>query len=450
MSNNYFGRLGIIVTICLLTISILYHSLVPASKNHSKTSTELSTDNIELFSNTTTSYLIGHFEYYNWKIRDFIPLAFARVGIYDVDKNEYLGIACTDIYGNFTFGPINNPTGINIKCYVYTENLDLSTNISRVTVLKEDTENLYQDQTLIYNIPAGENRSITKEFPDFYKGFTVFSFHSGLNKGWYWIYTATGNETDGAVAHYPSALNPYYDNETQRIHLPTFTYEYTDIILHEYAHYIMHWAHYYSLHYWYWPGSSWDYSHNGTSDPTTAWVEGWAFFFPLAVKNNGTCESDVGPVDFENQHWCSPDWDDGDKVVGRVTGALWDIYDSQNDSAPWYYDNFTDGFNDIWNVMLTQPYNNFSQFWQSWNTSGYPKQPALLAIFQNSIDYRGPGDVDANGFVDIDDLYKVANLFGVLKGDHRWDDRADLNHDDFIDIEDLYTVSLNYGKSYDC
>jgi len=458
MRNNHFLSLAIIITILFINASTLLQiAIIP------KQLQQLSINDIALLLNTasTPSYLIGHFEYYNRKSEEFLPLAFVAVSLY-IYGGDKLGTTYTDINGNFTFGPIDvSQDGMNIICYVYTQN-------DNVIVLKGTTSNTYSDYTWppIF-IQPGENKTITATFYDPEGGFTVFSYHSGLIKGWHYIYETTSSDILNATARYPYPYGiPHYDSETREIHLPTFTYNYTDTILHEYAHYVMHWAHYYSLHYWYWPGSSPDYSHNGTSDPTTAWVEGWAFFFPLAVKNNGTYIKRVWDydevIDFENQHWCSPGWDDGDKVVGRVTGALWDIYDSQNDS----YDTFSDGFNRTWNVLLSQPYNgepcnNFFLFWKIWNVTYYthPKTNAsqlqdwnrtLVAIFQNSIDYRGPGDVNVDGLVDMEDLYYVAIRFGVSKGDSMWDDRADLNHDDFIDIEDLYTISLNYGKSYDC
>jgi len=185
-----------------------------------------------------------------------------------------------------------------------------------------------------------------------------------------------------------------------------------------------------------------EHSINETSDASTAWVEGWGEFFPLVVFDNPYYID----INLEAPHWCSENWDDGDEVEGRVAGALWDIYDSHDDG----YDTFTDGFTHIWNIMETTPCNNFTGFWQAWNTSGYPKQPALLAIFQNTIDYRGPGDANGDCVVDATDYQLVKAHIPSIKGQPNWDKRCDLNNDDVVDGQDLQIVKANIGKNYDC
>jgi len=188
-----------------------------------------------------------------------------------------------------------------------------------------------------------------------------------------------------------------------------------------------------------------EHSINETSNANTAWVEGWANFFPLAVYNYPVF---LG-LNLETPHWCSPNWDDGDEVEGRVAGALWDIFDSNNDSSPWYYDSFSNGFTNIWNIMRTTPCDTFHEFWQAWNASGYPKQPALMAIFQNTIDYRGPGDVNADGYVGIDDIFTVAEHFGESECQPSWDQRCEMTGDGYIGIDEIIFVSDRFGNSYD-
>jgi hypothetical protein len=206
--------------------------------------------------------------------------------------------------------------------------------------------------------------------------------------------------------------------------------------------------------YGYIPPTMEEHSINLRSDSTTAWAEGWANFYPLIVFNdpiftwsNGTHYANIN---LETPHWCSSGWDDGDEVEGRVAGALWDIYDSQNDNAPWYYDSFSDGFQRIWNIMHTTPCDTFHEFWQAWNTSGYPKQQALMAIFQNSIDYRGKGDINADGIVNYLDAIILGAAWGSIKGDANFDKRADLNYDDSINYLDSAILGANYGNDYDC
>jgi len=215
-------------------------------------------------------------------------------------------------------------------------------------------------------------------------------------------------------------------------------------MLHEYGHHVM-----YSV-YGFIPPSMQNHTFNLRSNSTTAWAEGWANFYPLAVFNdpiftwsNGTHWADIN---LDTPHWCSSGWDDGDLVEGRVAGALWDIFDSTNDD----YDSLSDGFTRIWSLISSQTDNTFREFWQAWNASSYPKQSALMAIFQNSIDYRGLGDVNADGDVNILDSTIVANAFGSRKGSSNFDQRADLNYDDRVNILDAIIVGNNFGKHYDC
>ncbi|NIU81026.1 hypothetical protein GWN63_02100, partial [Candidatus Bathyarchaeota archaeon] len=218
-----------------------------------------------------------------------------------------------------------------------------------------------------------------------------------------------------------------------------------------YAHHVM-----YTL-YGYLPPTLPEHYINETSDASTAWVEGWADFFPLAVQNDPVLTG----WNLETPHWCSSGWDDGGEVEGRVAGALWDIFDSINDG----YDNMTDGLHRIWNITRYEKPDTFREFWDAWNATYYthPKDPSspydqqdwtstLMAIFQNSIDYRGLGDVNADSKVDLKDVNLVAAHFGNDKKnpEYPWDDRRDINHDDTVDLKDYFTVSVNYGKTYDC
>jgi len=73
-----------------------------------------------------------------------------------------------------------------------------------------------------------------------------------------------------------------------------------------------------------------------------------------------------------------------------------------------------------------------------------------MAIFQNTIDYRGKGDINADGDVNILDSLIVAGAFVSKKGDQKFDKRADLNYDNVINILDAILVSKYQGKHYDC
>lgn len=389
----------------------------------------------------------GHYEYWDYTGASRSTV-WSRVWIFDVDPGGYQRLAnvnginewFTDINGNFSSGAIRNSDpedggGLDIAVFIFAWNL--------AAEVINSTGNIYGFGIGTWsNVPDGMNIGFSVQGvpADQIGAWMIFSYHSGISAGWNYLNSSVNYEMPMATVVWPfNTNNPFYDSTNEIIFLPNWAVH-PDITLHEYAHYIM------NITYGYMPPALPQHSINETSNLNTAWVEGWADFFPLIVQNDPV----LAGWNLEAQHWCSPDWDDGDLVEGRVAGALWDIFDSQNDSAPWYYDSFSNGFTNIWNIMRTTPCDTFHEFWQAWNTSSYPKQPALLAIFQNSIDYRGLGDTDANGYVDIMDVRYVADRFGMLKGDDQWDDRADWDHNDKINIFDVRYSAKNFGKSYDC
>jgi hypothetical protein len=402
------------------------------------------------------SYLTCHFKYRNWQANENKSLAFTRVELYR--DGTYLNGTYTNINGDLTYGPIASPC--NVVCWIYTR-----TEASRVTVLDYFTQLSYSEATPPIEIPTGQNVTFNHSFSDAGQGFTVFSFDSGLSRGWHYIYNETESDITEAVAEYPYDVGgrARYDPDTQHIYLPTNTYNYTDTILHEYGHYAMHF-----VFNWYWPPNSSIpiYNVTGCTNPYLAWTEGWAYYFPLAVKNSGSFNGWWDNYEFENNSWATPCWNDSDTVIGRVTGALFDLYDSQKDAPPWNYDSpITGGFNRTWQIMKDVP-SNFASFWVRWNGTYYshPKNDSdpynqtdwtntLLSIFQNSIDYRGQGDVEVDGVVDGSDNCIVAWRFGSWEGpppSPRWDYLSDLNHDCVIDGADLAIVAQHFGESCDC
>jgi hypothetical protein len=141
----------------------------------------------------------------------------------------------------------------------------------------------------------------------------------------------------------------------------------------------------YTIYNGYWPpNTGGSHNINTESNVNTAWTEGWADFFPLASQNDSYFTY-LGHynIDLETP---TGYWEDGDKVEGRVAGALWDIFDSANDG----YDTFSDGFVNIWDTISNQVDDTYHEFYESWVSRGHDQCGFLLTAYQNTIDYNDP------------------------------------------------------------
>jgi len=73
--------------------------------------------------------------------------------------------------------------------------------------------------------------------------------------------------------------------------------------------------------------------------------------------------------------------------------------------------------------------------------------PADNTLTDGTIPVSIKGDINADGKVNIIDLYAVAKAFGSKLGDERWNPNADLNEDQQISIIDMYTIAREFGKT---
>ncbi len=157
-----------------------------------------------------------------------------------------------------------------------------------------------------------------------------------------------------------------------------------DIVLHEMGHAVM-----WHIYDGYWSFSDcFDYLLNcaghkieTTSCQECAWFEGWADFWAIAVND----DPQFLIYNLENGTGGDP-WDNGDEVEGRVSGALWDIYDDHDDGN----DEYDGEFDDIWDVVYSQTDDTFAEFWDAWKDRGHNIPDVNAAIYQNTIDYNNP------------------------------------------------------------
>jgi hypothetical protein len=58
-----------------------------------------------------------------------------------------------------------------------------------------------------------------------------------------------------------------------------------------------------------------------------------------------------------------------------------------------------------------------------------------------------PGDINADGIVDIFDCVKIALAFGAKPHDPNWDPNSDIDNSHLTDIFDLVIVAIHFGET---
>jgi hypothetical protein len=160
-----------------------------------------------------------------------------------------------------------------------------------------------------------------------------------------------------------------------------------DVATHEIGHAFM-----YNTSQWWWPiPTCWYHEPWQAKDVSCAWSEGWADFFPLAVNGDQCFDYGRGPCglygdafyDLEIPSWDYLPW--GDDVQGHVSGAIYDLYDDDNEG----YDSSTYGFDPIADIVFNQNNNSsLFEFWEQWKYYIWgDNHDPVRSIYQNTIDY---------------------------------------------------------------
>ncbi len=162
-----------------------------------------------------------------------------------------------------------------------------------------------------------------------------------------------------------------------------------DTVVHEDGHNYM----FNATNWWWWDSKCWGHAMFASidDDGNCAWSEGWADFFALLVNGDPCYDFGPGPCGFGGFGFYNLETQNrndgqakGDKVEGRVAGALYDLFDNTTDG----YDQGFFGFLPIWNIIATAPpETKFRDFSNSWIANGYDLRQSLLAFYQNTIDY---------------------------------------------------------------
>lgn len=98
-----------------------------------------------------------------------------------------------------------------------------------------------------------------------------------------------------------------------------------------------------------------------------------------------------------------------------------------------------------WNTT-SLPLGNYTLKAEASTVPGETNIEDNIFIFEN-ITISITGDVNADGTVNIIDLYQVAKAFQTKLGQEKWNSNADLNEDRVINISDLFIIAKNFGKT---
>ena len=99
----------------------------------------------------------------------------------------------------------------------------------------------------------------------------------------------------------------------------------------------------------------------------------------------------------------------------------------------------------------------------TWNTVGFAKGNYTISAYAGLVPDEADttdniltdgwifvglvGDINADGIVDIEDIYSIALAYGTIPSQSEYKPNLDINDDGIIDIEDLYTAALHYGET---
>ncbi len=126
-----------------------------------------------------------------------------------------------------------------------------------------------------------------------------------------------------------------------------------------------------------------------TSSRGCAWTEGFATLYEVMVLGQPIFRwADGRTLNVEDPTWGTADWDNGDRVEGRVLGALLDLYDTTNEGP---HDQCTeDPRGPIWTTFLNHKSTTFSQYWSDRAADGFDTSRTKLGcLYQNTIVYGG-------------------------------------------------------------
>jgi parallel beta-helix repeat protein len=114
---------------------------------------------------------------------------------------------------------------------------------------------------------------------------------------------------------------------------------------------------------------------------------------------------------------------------------------------------------------VTLPNGNSTTITFTWNTSGFAKGNYTISAYaqpvsgetdtadNNSADgtvYVGiPGDINADGIVEMMDFYYASLAFGSEPGHPNWNPNTDINDDNIVEMMDFFIISQHFGEHWE-
>lgn len=230
-----------------------------------------------------------------------------------------------------------------------------------------------------------------------------------LVEGWNYFKEQTGRDPGSVLAYWSKTSNdgPRYDQAQRAIYLRDADAGFGSVVVQQEAYALLHNL-YGAL------PAAWANCTVGPSEgmkvatnAACAFVQGLATAFPLAVYSDPVFESlSLRSTNMDKQDAASAGWAAGDTVPGRVAGAFWDLLEA--DATEETYDVINATFQGIWETVAARRPTTLAEWWASWRTT-HDACGALGSLFQNTIDYNTPPQVDSIGpiVMDEDETYLV-------------------------------------------
>lgn len=349
----------------------------------------------------------GAFYYYE---RDDtqLPAPYVHVLLYDADvsgDDDLLASTITGEDGVWQIGPISNwdeDASGALDLYAVFETLVEGEDLSYRQVTNSDKWVYKWQIPSVVDVPDGSVNLGAYSIGNGNAWEPAMWIFQDLRRAWAYIYTNTSNNPGAVAVRWEQGVNSLSWCENDSCCCPSEFIPCAsiggvfiadghvmseDTVVHETAHQYMVNA----MGFWFGPPNTWDdfnacviqgHDFFDVKTELCAWTEGWAYFLALAVYDDPVFTRGSGVSrDLEQPTW-GDGLAEGAMVEGRITGALYDLFDTTSDG----YDQISFGFNPIWEILSDLPEEDtFAEFWDSWQSSGRNQHLAIQAIYQNTI-----------------------------------------------------------------